>query len=609
MVKLSKMKTVKRIALLSSCITAVVAGVFCATKFTKSDETKAITAAGSPLKITYNTVGTETEPAALKGWVTFRRGWGTPMFIVQPNPSSSNDTFTAFCLDPNVIAPTEGEKYTAGSKDYNYMTIAKESSDVNNKIKLAIYLATAPSTDVAAQSILNEWFPESGITADWQSIVTNGTDQTYGMRNYRYVMFHALAGYINNHDKADTDPKKAQLNAAWENLAEAERTWITSKTEELGTMISGDSQVWQTAKKYKLYGLDLSEIEADNVLLQDIAWIEQVPYSLDTYAVDGLDEDKYVEGAKNAKIIDHIDYCGEKGSRYTIIGSVMDKSTHSILKINGEEVTASVTVTPTADSGCGATEMSFNFDASGLGGKDLVVFESLYSGDDLLAEHKNWNDSLQSVSVIFLDTDASDKSDKDKEVYAAKDAVITDNIKYCLPTGTEYTFVGVLMNKEKGEPLFVNDKIVSNTATVTPTENCGELNMGELNMDFEFDATGLSGTEIVAFEYAGIKTDTQLSDDDICISYNADESAEDGATCSAYLHTIISHQNLNDAAQTVLVTDPPKTPETGTISSEKGSSDGANKMIMTIAIATSAICVVAYLAHRFMSKKRFLGRR
>lgn len=601
MVKLSKIRTVKHFAILSSCVMAVAAGIFCASKFTKTDETNAITAGGDNVAISYVIEGTSTDPDRL-GWVKFRPKWSSPMFLVQPEGSSIK--YTAFCLDPNTNAPTEGDNY----QGHDYKAVAKEDSATSNQIKLAIYLATAPSTDTVASSIMNEWFSEDEIGEYWDSYVAidSTIGENYLMRNYKYIMTHALVGYINNKDSGARRHQATEeaLPALKKPDGSGEFDWIEDRIGDLEGYISSNAEIWQTAQKYKLYGLDLTEFTANDIILQDVAWIEEVPYSLDTYAVDGADSDKYVEAAEGAEVTDRINYCGEKGVEYTIVGTIMDKSTHSALKINGKEVTKSVTVTPTADSGCGVTSMTFSFDASELKGKELVVFESLYSGDTLLAEHNNWNDSLQTVDVIFLDTDASDKSDEDKEVYATKDAVVTDNIKYCLPAGTEYTFVGVLMDKEKGEALTVDEKIVANSAVITPTENCGEL-----NMDFKFDANGLAGTEIVAFEYAGIETDTQLSDDDICIAYDADNSAEGGATCSSYLHTIISHQDLNDAEQTVLIADPPKTPETGVISSEKGSSDGANKMIMTIAIATSAICVVAYLAHRFVSKKRFLGRR
>lgn len=602
MVKISKMKTVKRFAILSSCVTSVAAGIFCAAKFTKTDETNAITAAGNDIEISYVTEGTSTDPDRL-GWVKFRPKWSSPMFLVQPEGSSIK--YTAFCLDPNTYAPTEGTNY----QGYDYKAVIKEDNAVNNQIKLAIYLATAPITDTVASNIMNEWFSEDAIGEYWDSYVAIDPtiNESYQMRNYKYIMTHALVGYLNNKDSSDRryQAMMEALPALQKPNGSGEFDWIEDRIADLEGYISSNAGIWQTAQKYKLYGLDLTEFTTNNITLQDVAWIEAVPYSLDTYAADGVDSDKYVEAAKDAKVTDSIDYCGEKGVSYTILGTIMDKSTNSALEINGEEVTASVTVTPTADSGCGTTSMTFDFDASELGGKELVVFESLFSsGNTLLAEHKDWNDSLQTVDVIFLDTDASDKSDKDKEVYATKDAVVTDNIKYCLPAGTEYTFVGVLMNKEKGEPLTVDDKMVVNSAVVTPAENCGEL-----NMDFEFDATGLAGTEIVAFEYAGIETSTQLSDDDICIAYDADSPEEGDATCSSYLHAIISHQDLNDAAQTVLIAGPPKTPETGVISSEKGSSDSANKIAIAIAIAAPAICVATYIAHRIISKKKFLGKR
>ena len=59
----------------------------------------------------------------------------------------------------------------------------------------------------------------------------------------------------------------------------------------------------------------------------------------------------------------------------------MDKSTGEPLLINGETVENSIELR--SETECGQTEMIFTFDASELGGKELVVFETLYYKDDI----------------------------------------------------------------------------------------------------------------------------------------------------------------------------------------------------------------------------------
>ena len=72
--------------------------------------------------------------------------------------------------------------------------------------------------------------------------------------------------------------------------------------------------------------------------------------------------------------------------------------------------------------------MIFEFDATDLAGKEIVVFESLYDGDVLLVEHADIDDDNQFVNIVSFETYATDKADGDKNVIANKDATVTDNI-------------------------------------------------------------------------------------------------------------------------------------------------------------------------------------
>ena len=98
------------------------------------------------------------------------------------------------------------------------------------------------------------------------------------------------------------------------------------------------------------------------------------------------------------------------------------------------------------------------FDASELGGQNLVTFEELY---DLkspeepvkVAEHKDIDDEGQTVLIterkISIHTTATDKNGK-KEMEAGKDLTIVDTVTLeGLEIGTKYKLSGWQMIKKK----------------------------------------------------------------------------------------------------------------------------------------------------------------
>ena len=300
---------------------------------------------------------------------------------------------------------------------------------------------------------------------------------------------------------------------------------------------------------------------------------------LGTTATDASDGDKFVQAGTKTYIKDVVEYCVVPGQTYTVTGVLMDKTTGEPLLIGGKQVTGGpVTFTPTES--CGTVEMIFELDSSELGGKDLVVFESLYLDNELIASHENINDPGQTIRIVSLGTTATDASDGDKTIIADKDAVITDRIEYCLVAGTEYTFIGTLVNKKTGEYIKANNEFVVQSVTITPEEDCGTV-----DMEFKFDASGLGGTEVVVFETA--------------VVLNAETESYD---------TIASHQDLNDEGQTIKIVD--KAPETGffTGSASSDTTGGVNILVITAA-GISVLGIGGYLVTRATAKKRFMSRR
>ncbi len=103
---------------------------------------------------------------------------------------------------------------------------------------------------------------------------------------------------------------------------------------------------------------------------------------------------------KELTIIDTVNYEGLViGHTYMVKGVLMDKATGKPILVNGKEVTAEQTFEATSESG--DIEMTFQFDGTGLSGRELVVFEKLFSAEgDLIAAHEEIEDREQTVKIV-----------------------------------------------------------------------------------------------------------------------------------------------------------------------------------------------------------------
>ena len=182
------------------------------------------------------------------------------------------------------------------------------------------------------------------------------------------------------------------------------------------------------------------------------------------------------------------------GKEYRVTGVLMDKSNGKELLINGEKVTAEATFVATEASG--SVDVTFIFDATGLHGKEIVVFEDLYRENMLLATHADINDEGQTVKIKNPEIGTKATADGKKEITADK-ITITDVVSYKdLTPGKEYKLTGVLMNKATNDKLLIDGKEITAEATFTP-----KATTGEVEMTFTFDARELTvETEVVAFE-------------------------------------------------------------------------------------------------------------
>ena len=223
-----------------------------------------------------------------------------------------------------------------------------------------------------------------------------------------------------------------------------------------------------------------------------------------TTATDKVTGGKSIVAGKSVTIVDTVTLDGlTKGTKYQLKGWQMVKSENAQLLIDGEPVENDYTFT--AKKSEMEVEVSYTFNASALGGKDLVTFEELYdlSNPDeptKVAEHKHIEDEGQTVTIteriITMHTTATDKATGEKTIEADDKVTIVDTVTLDgLEKGVKYTLKGWEMVKSENAELLMNGKRVENDLTFT-----AEDSKMEVQIEFTFNASELGGKELVTFE-------------------------------------------------------------------------------------------------------------
>ena len=252
------------------------------------------------------------------------------------------------------------------------------------------------------------------------------------------------------------------------------------------------------------------------------------------------DGEKTILAGKEVTIVDTVKLDGlTKGTKYQLKGWQMLKEENAELIIDGKRVENDYTFV--ADNEEMKVEISYTFNASALGGKNLVTFEELYdfSNPDepvKVAEHKDIEDDGQTVliteRIIKIHTTATDK-DGNKELEAGKKVTIIDTVTLeSLEVGTQYKLVGWQMLKEENAELLINGKRVESDYTFTADSETMKVEVA-----FTFDATSLDGKQLVTFE--------ELYD-----FSNPDEPKK-----------VTEHKDIDDEGQTITFKEKPEEPE------------------------------------------------
>lgn len=282
-----------------------------------------------------------------------------------------------------------------------------------------------------------------------------------------------------------------------------------------------------------------------------------------TTAYDKETSDHYSYAVDQVTIIDKVSHQDLiPGKEYTVKGTLMDKETGETLLIGGKPVTAEKTFI--AGKKDGSVELEFTFDASGLKGKETVVFEKLFYEEKEIAVHEDLDDKNQTVKFQNpeIKTTASDKTTGTNEGIAQKEVTIVDKVEYNnLIPGKEYTVKGILMDKETGKPLLIDGKKVTAEKTFTAKSEAGSI-----ELEFTFDGSTLGEKEIVVFEK---------------LFYNGRE--------------IAAHEDIEDMGQTVTlhkektVTITSKKPGTTTSTSKPVKTGDASQIALYVGLAVLAM--------------------
>jgi len=209
-------------------------------------------------------------------------------------------------------------------------------------------------------------------------------------------------------------------------------------------------------------------------------------------------------------------------------------------------------------------KQEFAFDTSKLAGTEAVAYQFILKGGSVVDAHVDLESNEQTVEILasLIATNASDKRDGDKSIAPESGATVIDAVSYAhLVPGKTYVLEGVLIDKGTQLPLEINGEQVRSGVEFTPEEP-----QGNVEVVFEFDASSLDGSTLVAFE-----------------------------TLIKNGETIAAHADLEDSDQTVYAEKIPREHPAGGGLSKTGD-DGIPIAIALVFIVTLSTTVVALAA-------------
>ena len=343
-----------------------------------------------------------------------------------------------------------------------------------------------------------EGIPEIGTTAlvDGEHVAEPAGEvtlvDTVTYKNLKVGQTYKLSGVLM--DKSTCDPL----------LVGEDQAQVTAEIEFTPTSPEGTVELTYTFDASALAGKSVvvfEDLYHDESLVASHANLEDEGQTVSfgqpeigtTATVDG---EKTAQPAEQITITDTVEYSGfTVGQEYTLRGELVFQATGEPVTNGETPITAEATfVAPGSD---GAIDVPFTFDATGLEGQSVVVFETLFSGETTIAEHRDLEDAGQTITFTELPrigttatVDGQHTADPTGEI------TIVDVVEYSgLNPGETYTVSGILMDKGTGSPLLVDGAEVTAEVEFTAEESAGTV-----ELTYTLDASALGGTTIVVFE-------------------------------------------------------------------------------------------------------------
>jgi|GEM_PF-6771978 len=247
-------------------------------------------------------------------------------------------------------------------------------------------------------------------------------------------------------------------------------------------------------------------------------------------------------------------------TEYRVVGVLMDSDTGEKLLIDDMEVTAETTYISAAvetlideagneyddNKGVdGEASLTFTFDATGLDGRTLTVYEYLYYDDDAdeskdvpISQHTEIDDGSQKIYFANIGTTLTAAATEAHEAETDECVTLCDRVEYHnFIIGKEYTVQGTLHIRSVSEDGMVTDGGVLKDAqgadvVAEAVTFVAEQTDGYVMVEFKFDASMLGDSSVVAFEkmmYKGriVATHEDIADENQTVTFITETPPEE----------------------------------------------------------------------------------
>lgn len=407
------------------------------------------------------------------------------------------DTLTELMTETVDFKPTE----TSGTQDVTFTfdasalvgksVVAFEELSLNGE-----FCAEHKDKDDENQTVT---FPSIQTTArdsKTEDHVANATDSVSIIDTVTYSGLKVGETYTITGTLMDADTGKAvldddgnEITALKEFVAPAKDGSVDITFNFAGVSLAGKKivafeEVCYKGRRYAVHA-DLSD-EGQTVYVPKIR----------TKALDANTRLNQVKADSNATVVDTVTYENLlPGKKYTMKGVLMTSAGNALMA-NGRTITASTEFTPTTPNG--SVDVTFNFDASEIGGRKLVFYEYLELDGDTVASHTDISDTDQTIYVPSIKTTIIDSENGSHNAAADEEITLIDTVRYNgLEVGRKYSVTGTLVDKETGKAL-LDDAGKEITAS---NEFTAEKPNGTIEITFKFSGVSLAGKTTVAFEH------------------------------------------------------------------------------------------------------------